>query len=113
MSLFSICLGWLVSCIILTWISLSKGYEPFEPLVGGLLGVALLLFGLYTIKVGAGPLKEFEWFAESLKFESAALILGRLVTEVLSFIAQSVASACIRNRNCSGYTGVLVFSGAG
>jgi len=66
--------------------------KAWRPIVGSLLGIVLLFYGLDMMKSGAGPLKEYAWFTTFLAYADKSYILGLLAAGALSFIVQSAAS---------------------
>ncbi|HUD51399.1 Na/Pi symporter [Parvibaculum sp.] len=67
----------------------------FRHVLGAVLGLGLLFFGLELIKSGAMPLKSMDAVREFLSFAASSYVLAFLIGVVLTIVAQSSATVSI------------------
>ena len=71
--------------------------KPFKHrnLVGAILGVCLLFYGMSLMRVGAAPVSESEWFQRLLIHTTDSYALAFIVAAFLAFVAQSAAAVSV------------------
>lgn len=85
--------------------------KQFKPLVGLLLGIVLLFYGLDLMKSGAAPLKNYNAVKEFILFTDQNYLLGLVAAGILSFVAQSAATVSAITIALAN-TGILNLEGA-
>ena len=80
----------------LTGLSLRhRKLKPIHTLLGALLGIGFLLFGLTQLKRAATPIQEAEWFATVSIALNASLILGFIAGALLRVVIQSSSAIVV------------------
>ena len=90
------------------YLDLDKS-NRYGALLGALLGIGLLFFGLDMIKIGAAPLQEFDLVREVLEMASQSLLLGFLIGVFVTLVVQSSATVSVISVTLIG-VGVLTFN---
>lgn len=73
----------------------NRRLRPASSLLGALLGIGFLLYGLTQLKRAAAPLQESEWFAASTVALNASLVLGFIAGALLRVLIQSSSAIVV------------------
>lgn len=80
----------------------------YRYLLGALLGIGMLFYGLDLIKTGAAPLQEFQFVRDLLALASQSLLLGFVIGVLVTLVVQSSATVSVISVTLIG-VGLLTF----